>query len=35
MLPFQKVNRFPGSYELGKKSNLSLIINRMIKIMPS
>jgi tubulin polyglutamylase TTLL6/13 len=33
MLPFQKVNRFPGSYELGKKSNLTLNLRRMARFM--
>jgi tubulin polyglutamylase TTLL6/13 len=34
MLPFQKINHFPGSFELGRKNLLSKNISRMRKHLP-
>ncbi len=34
MLPYQRINHFPGSSILGKKNNLSKYIEKMRKIFP-
>ncbi|EGR27062.1 tubulin-tyrosine ligase family protein, putative [Ichthyophthirius multifiliis] len=34
MLPFQKINHFPGSYNLGKKNYLGKHLQKMNKIFP-
>ena len=34
MLPYQRINHFPGSAILGKKNNLSKYLSKMRKVFP-